>query len=79
MPPPFLPGQQLWHGRSAAKTGSDGSERSRNDRSTTPERKQLGRTRYHIASMINSRVANASGNVPTDGAATWNVHEWDVK
>jgi len=31
------------------------------------------------ATMIANRLVNANGNVPTDGAATWNVHDWDVR
>jgi hypothetical protein len=29
--------------------------------------------------MVNNRLVKVSGNVPTDGAATWNAHDWDVK
>jgi peptide/nickel transport system substrate-binding protein len=31
------------------------------------------------ASMVNNRLVKVSGNVPTDGTATWNAHAWEVK
>jgi hypothetical protein len=31
------------------------------------------------ATMVNNRLLQVSGNIPTDGSASWNVQDWDVK